>query len=194
MNGIERITARIEADGQAEIDRILADARAEAARITAHYREAAETVRTELAVKNERAAALRKGRLVNAAQMEGRKLQLAAKQAVVERAYARALEKLRNMPEGQYVKLLAALLKEASTSGSGEVIFSPQDRETAGKKAVEKANAAGGHLRVANETRPIGHGFILREGLVEVNCTFETLVRLQKEETAGTVAKKLFGE
>ena len=27
---------------------------------------------------------------------------------------------------------------------------------------------------------------------VEVNCTFETLVRLQKAETAGTVAKMLF--
>ena len=194
MNGIERITARIESDGQAESDRILADARAEAERITAHYREAAEVVRTELAAKNEKEAARRKERLVSAAQMEGRRVQLAAKQAVVECAYARALEKLQNMPEGQYVKLLAALLQKASVSGGGEVIFSPQDRETAGKKAVEKANAAGGSLHVAKETRPIGRGFVLREGRVEVNCTFETLVRLQKEETAGAVAKQLFGE
>lgn len=194
MNGIERITARIEADGQAEIDRILTEARAGAAQITARYREAAETVRAELAAKNEKAAAQRKERLINAAQMEGRKLQLAAKQTVVERAYDRALEKLQNMPEGQYVRLLAALLQEASASGGGEVIFSPQDRETAGKKAVEKANAADGSLRIADETRPISRGFILREGQTEVNCTFETLVRLQKEEAAGAVAKKLFGE
>ena len=35
MNGIEKITQRIESDAQAEIDRILGEARDEAARITA---------------------------------------------------------------------------------------------------------------------------------------------------------------
>ena len=44
------------------------------------------------------------------------------------------------------------------------------------------------------ETLPIQGGFILRSGNVEVNCTFDTLVRLQKAETAGAVAKKLFPE
>ena len=33
-----------------------------------------------------------------------------------------------------------------------------------------------------------------REERLEVNCTFDTLVRLQKAETAGAVAKKLFPE
>ena len=49
-------------------------------------------------------------------------------------------------------------------------------------------------LTVAQETLPIQGGFILRSGNVEVNCTFDTLVRLQKAETAGAVAKKLFPE
>ena len=35
-------------------------------------------------------------------------------------------------------------------------------------------------------------GFVLKNGSVEVNCTFDTLVRLQKAETAGAVAAKLF--
>ena len=38
MNGIEKITARIDADTQAEIDRILADANAQAEAIGAKYR------------------------------------------------------------------------------------------------------------------------------------------------------------
>ena len=37
-------------------------------------------------------------------------------------------------------------------------------------------------------------GFILSDGKVEVNCSFDTLVRLQKTETAGEVAKRLFSE
>ena len=45
---------------------------------------------------------------------------------------------------------------------------------------------------ISAETAPIRGGFLLRQGSVEVNCAFETLVRLQKTETAGLVARKLF--
>ena len=47
-------------------------------------------------------------------------------------------------------------------------------------KAVEKANAASGkHLTLAKDAAPIRGGFILRDRNVEVNCAFETLVRLR---------------
>lgn len=80
-----------------------------------------------------------------------------------------------------------------ASSGGGEVIFSAKDQKGAGKAAVEQANKAGRKLKVSKETRKIPGGFILRAENVEVNCAFDTLVRLQKAETAGAVAKKLFG-
>ena len=195
MNGIEKITQRIETDTQAEIDRILGDARAEADDITDRYQAQANNEAAELAAKNQKAAAEREERLVSTAQMEARKVGLAAKQEMVEKAYDLALEKLCSMPQEQYVDVLADLLLQASTTGTEEAVFSPEDREHAGKAAVEKANKASGkQLTVAQETLPIQGGFILRSGNVEVNCTFDTLVRLQKAETAGAVAKKLFPE
>ena len=36
-------------------------------------------------------------------------------------------------------------------------------------------------------------GFILSDGVVEVNCTFETLVRLQRNTLSTQVADVLFG-
>ena len=48
-------------------------------------------------------------------------------------------------------------------------------------------------LTLSGETAPIQGGFILKDGNVEVNCAFDTLVRLQKAETAGQVAQRLFG-
>lgn len=196
MNGIEKITQRIGQDTQADIDRVLADARAEAAQITAKFQAQAEAEARDLAVKNEKAAAEREERLVSVAQMEARKVTLAAKQEMVEQVYQRALEKLRAMPQEQYTAVLAALLVQASSTGAEEVVFSPEDQAKAGKAAVAKANeqlpkgAAG--LTVSKETRPIAGGFILKDNNVEVNCTFDTLVRLQRAETAGAVAKKLF--
>lgn len=195
MNGIEKITQRIESDAQAEIDRILGEARDEAARITASYRAQADAEARDLEAKNERVAAEQEERLVNAAQMKARKVQLAAKQEMVEKAYIQALDKLCAMPQERYVAVLANLLVEASSNGREEAVFSKEDREQVGKAAVEKANQISGkQLRLSEETQPIRGGFILKDKNVEVNCAFETLVRLQKAETAGAVVKKLFPE
>ena len=227
MNGIDKITQRIGADTQAEIDRILADAAAQAEAAADKFRTQAEAENRDLLAKSERAAAEREERLVSAAQMEARKTLLTAKQEMVERAYQRALEKLRSLPQEQYVELLAALLVRASSTGREEVVFSPEDREGAGKAAVARANellakeaapelplgdgvvanllnkvAAGvsafaqgtAMLAVSEETRDISGGFILKDGRIEVNCTFDALVRAEREQTVGEVAKLLFPE
>ena len=195
MNGIEKITQRIEADAQAEIDRILSEAREEADQITGRYKAQAEAEAASLAARNEKSAVEREERLVSVAQMESRKVTLAAKQEMVEKAYQLALEKLRTMPAERYTAVLADLLVQAAPDGRGEVVFAPADREGPGAAAVEQANAQlKGKLVLSAETRPLQGGFVLKNGNVEVNCTFDTLVRLQKAETAGAVAKKLFPE
>ena len=56
---------------------------------------------------------------MSVAQMEARKVTLAAKQEMVEQAYQRALEKLCALPEEQYTAVLAALLVQASSTGAG---------------------------------------------------------------------------
>lgn len=50
-----------------------------------------------------------------------------------------------------------------------------------------------GELTLSQETRSIQGGFVLVNGDVEVNCTFETLVRLRRGTMAGETAKLLFG-
>ena len=195
MNGIEKITQRIETDAQAEIDRILSAAREEADQITGRYKAQADAEAASLAARNEKSAAEREERLVSVAQMEARKVQLAAKQEMVEKAYDLALEKLCAMPDARYTEVLAGLLVQASSNGREEAIFSPEDRERVGKAAVDKANAASGkQLKLSQETRPLKGGFVLRDENIEVNCTFDTLVRLEKAETTGAVVKKLFPE
>ncbi|WP_325201265.1 V-type ATP synthase subunit E [Oscillibacter sp.] len=193
MNGIEKITQRISADAQAEIDRVLGEARAEAEKIAAKYQAQADAEAADLDARNKKAAAEREERLAGTAQMEARKAALAAKQEMVEKAYDLALRKLCSLPEEKYAAVLAELLVQASSTGKEEVIFSEADRRKVGKAAVEKANKDGGKkLTLSGETRSIPGGFILRSENVEVNCAFDTLVRLQKAETAGEVVKKLF--
>ena len=193
MNGLDRITSRIEAEAQGEIDSILDAGKAETQRVVDDWRARIDAEARALKAKNERAAAEREERLKSAAEMDARKTILQAKQELVEEAYALALDKLCKMPDKEKIPLLAELLARASSTGTEEAVFSAADAKGAGKKAVDQANAASGkHLRLSKQTAPIRGGFILRDNNVEVNCAFETLVRLQKTETAGAVAKMLF--
>ena len=192
MNGIEKITQRIAADAQVEIDRLLADAQAQAQDIAARSSAQAEAERADWKACNAQLAAEREARLISAAQMEAKKVVLATRQELLEQAYAKALQALCAMPDQEYTKTLAALLAEAAPDGTGSVIFSDDVKKRIGAETVALANQKlKGSLTLAEETRPMPGGFILSRGNVEVNCTFETLVRLQKAETAGAVLKTL---
>lgn len=193
MNGIEKITRRLNENAQAEISEILDAAAAAVRNVNEHYASLAAGETAELRARNEKAAAECRERLVSAAQAEARKTILAAKQELVECAYARALEKLCTLSGEAYTEMLAALMRQAMPGGGGEVIFSPKDQK-AGKAAVRLANQkSGGTLTVSGETRPMKGGLILRNGRVEINCTFETLIRLERQASAGIVAERLFG-
>ena len=192
MNGIERIIARIEEDAQAEIDALMEKAREEAAGVEETFRREAEAEAAALAVKAQKAAAEREDRMVSSAQMEKRRRLLAARQQMVEQVYETALEELCTLPHAAYVEILTALLLRASANGKEEVIFSKADRERVGEEAIAAANTRGKQLILSEETRPIRGGFILKSGRVEINCSFEMLLQLQKSQSGAEVAAILF--
>lgn len=194
MDGIEKITAKIAADAQAEIDALTAEAQAEAGAIAAESKAKADALGASLKEKGKKAAAEREERVASVAQLDARNAALAAKQRMLDKAFDRALEKLCSLEDDAYIDLLARLLVKASVTGSEQVAFNQPDRTRVGKAAVTKANEllGSGSLTLAAGTRPIRGGFILVSGRVETNCAFETLVRLEKTNMAGEVAKLLF--
>ncbi|OUN24344.1 V-type ATP synthase subunit E [Pseudoflavonifractor sp. An85] len=196
MNGIEKIIDRISGDAQREIDEVLAQARAEAAEITAKYQAQAQAEADEILTRGEKAAAERGERLASVAQLECRKEVLRAKQEVIDEAFQLAMDKLVALPQAEYVALLVDLAVQAAAKGTEKLIFSPADRAQVGKAVVVGANQKlgnKGQLTLSEETRPMKGGFILSDGRVEVNCTFDTLVRLQRGTLSTQVADVLFG-
>ncbi|HIY20875.1 MAG TPA: hypothetical protein H9841_03105 [Candidatus Flavonifractor merdigallinarum] len=194
MNGIEKITQRMADDAQREIDEIQAAAQAQADEITKNFQAQAEKEAREIVERGRRNADEREQRLASVAQLEARKMELAAKQEMLDQAFGQALEQLSNLPEGEYVDLLASLAVKASTTGREAVILSKKDRTRYGKQVVTQANERlkDGHLTLSEQTRAIKGGLILADGDVEVNCTFETLVRLQRSTLEREVAGVLF--
>ncbi|WP_283114949.1 V-type ATP synthase subunit E family protein [Intestinimonas timonensis] len=204
MNGIEKITGQIDADVQKEIGAALDQARAQAKEIEARYESQAQTQGEALRRKGEQDAALRRERLVDVARLEARKTLLAAKQDMVGQAFDLALKKLLELPDQEYIALLAKLAVAASRTGREQVILSQKDRSRYGKQAVTMANdmlakkagpraaESAGMLTLAGESRPMAGGLILRDGRVETNCSFEVLIHLQRDALSAEVARVLF--
>ena len=227
MEGIEKITAKIAEDAQAEVSRLMAETDEKVKAIQTSAAAQAQQEANEIVEKGRMAASERLERLSSAAQMERRKLELAAKQEVLGEAFDLALSKLCALPEKDYIDLLTKLALEASSSGKERLIFSQKDRNKVGKQVVIAANEAlvkertpalpeevtkskvgafvdklvhsttaavtgAGMLTLAEETRDIQGGFIMVDGDVEINCAFETLVRLQREKLERKVADALF--
>ena len=195
MNGIEKITGRINDDAQREIDASAAQAKSEADAITARYEAQAEKEAAEILARGKANADERVERLASVAELEAKKMTLAAKQEVLDRAFDKALQDLTQLSEEKYVALLAALAVKAASTGNEKIILSPADRSRYGVKVAEMANSAlgkQGKLTLSEETRDIKGGLLLSDGDVEVNCAFETLVRLTRNQIAGDVAKVLF--
>ena len=227
MDGMEKITARIQEDADREIAAMNARTDEQIAALQAQAQAQADKERGELLARGERAAAERLERLKSAAQME-RKLELAARQEVLTEAFDQALERLCTLPDEEYIQLLTALVLRAVTTGREQLIFSQKDRSRIGKAVVVAANEAlvkevapelpdsltdskvgaflgkmvnsataqitgTGLLTLSEETRPIRGGFILVDGPVEVNCSFEAMLRLQREKLEKPAAEILFG-
>ena len=198
MTGIENITGKIQADAQAQIDQVNQAADAQVAQIQAGYQKRVQQETSEILRKGKTAAEEREQRLISAAQMESKKMILAAKQEILEEAFTLALDKLCKLSEKETIDLLASLIVKASSTGSEQVILNTSDRTRYGVKACEKANsqlkAAGrqGKITLSEQTRDIRGGLLLKSGAVEVNCAYETLVRLVRSEVTGEVSKVLF--
>ena len=195
MKGIEKITARIENDGRAETSQMLKEAEDKAAAVLAEYKAKAEA-ETAAAVEAGKAAAQRQAeRLESAAHMEAKKQFLAAKQACLDEAFAKAHKQLLALPDDKYAELLAKMAVKASATGKEEVLLNAKDRKRVGEQVVAKANELlrrKGKLTLAEDTRPMEGGLTLRSGSVEVNCAFETELRVLRDDMASEIAAILF--
>lgn len=227
MNGIEKITARIEQDTNAEIAALLKEAEEKAAAVRSQYEAEVRAEAEKAAEDCKKAAVERLERLEGAAEMEARKMRLAAKQACIEKAFTQAEQRLTSLPEADYVELLARMAVRSAKTGREEIIMNARDREAVGAKVVARANAllakaaapdmpselkeskAGNlltkvvtgasallqgtaMLTLSPETREMDGGLTLKDGKVEINCAFETQLRMLRETMAADVARMLF--
>jgi len=195
MKGIEKIVARLEADTKAEIDALNAETAARCEEIRSEYSEKAQAEYDAIIKAGTEACAAQKERLAGAADMEARKHLLTFKQHLVSETFKAATKQLCELPKAEYVRFLASLAAKATVYGTEELVFNARDAKEVGREVAKSANAMlgeKGHLTVAEETREMPGGVIIKQGDIETNCAIDMLVSMQRSELASQVAEVLF--
>lgn len=126
------------------------------------------------------------------AELDARKLLLAAKAQVLDSVYAKMLEKLRNLDKEQYSALIFSMLENAK---DGDVVtVSEREKDIVTKESLaDFAKKKGISLTLADKFGDFDGGVIISENGVDNNFTLEVEVALLREQTETKIAKEIFG-
>lgn len=126
------------------------------------------------------------------AELDARKLLLAAKTQVLDSVYAKTLEKLRNLGKEQYSALIFSMLENAN---DGDVVtVSEREKDIVTKESLaDFAKKKGISLTLADKFGDFDGGVIISENGVDNNFTLEVEVALLREQTETKIAKEIFG-
>jgi V/A-type H+-transporting ATPase subunit E len=132
-------------------------------------------------------------RKVSSGELQERKMILGAKQEAVKKSFNIALEKLSTMPKDKYINFLVNEILN-NTNCEGEIVLNEADKVNIGEELVNTVNDKLNDTKVvlSNNTVKTRGGFILKNGDIEVNSTFEALLSSIKEGLTFEVANALF--
>lgn len=198
MSGAEKLKDKIMEEARLQAEAILKKAEDEAAALIDAAEKEAAAKREEIIEKAKLEAVEVKKRLIAVSELESRKQKLKAKQEMVDEAFSKALDKLGKLPQVEYQTILSEMIVNSITSGDEEIILRPSDKTQLSRDFIDDINkklaAKGikGNVRLSEESRDIKSGFILKSGDIEINNSFEAIIRMKRDEIEPDVIKMLF--
>lgn len=195
-------------NAQAILDKILQDAkesasatlrdaddRAKEMEAAADKRIAAARAKTEAQARQDAEAAT--ARMQRMAELDERKLLLADKRRMMDRAFELALAKMKAMPAKQARAFLLDALTELAEGGETLIVGADNDgwmddRFLQDANAALAAKGKTAALTLGSEKRKGVSGLILAKHDTEINCTYEAFLTSERLEMEAQVAQTLF--
>lgn len=196
------------ADALKLIDKIISDAQRDA---QSHWQEA-EQKKRDLKEKTNRIIEKRKAEIERMANdsirenqkrleavydLEHRKQLLAAKQDIMAKTKARALDRLCSLDKTAYLKLMRQRLLVCASRGEGGIIVSSKEKHIDDaflsdvNSSLKKASGKG-EIKLLPEKRSIRGGFIYVNGGLEIDVSLEALLEEVWQQRETDIAAVLF--
>lgn len=198
MAGIDNLRNKILKDNEDRAKKVENDADAMAEETLLKARNKADEIISNMKVKAERDGQERKERLMSRAQLDARNEILLAKQDAIDMVFQNSADRIKQMKDKEYFEFIEKILIDNVSTGEEEIIFSERDKTRIQPSFItmlnDKLNAMGkkGLLKISDETRDIGSGFILTHGGLEINCSIESQIILLRDSLEGDIANLLF--
>lgn len=188
----EAIVEKIISDAHLKADSIVAEANAKADEIISAAAEECKEYMYSFKSETDKMIFDVDARTKTVAELDARKLTLAAKTKVLDVVYERTLENLRNLDKEAYSALVFGMLENAK---DGDVVtISKREKDIVTKESLaEFAKKKGIKLTLADQFGDFDGGIVLGGNGVDKNFTFEVEVALLKEQTEAKTAKEIFG-
>ena len=188
----EAIVEKIISDAHLKADSIVAEANAKADEIISAAAEECKEYMYSFKSETDKMIFDVDARTKTVAELDARKLTLAAKTKVLDVVYERTLENLRNLDKEAYSALVFGMLENAK---DGDVVtISKREKDIVTKESLaEFAKKKGIKLTLAEQLGDFDGGIVLGGNGVDKNFTFEVEVALLKEQTEAKTAKEIFG-
>ena len=194
---LEKILERIERDARNEADRIKSRASAAADEIIKKAQAEAKELKAQLLEDARSEAEQRKQRIVSTAHLDLRKALLAERQEAIDAAFREAVEALLNMETEEYRGIIKNMILPNVQTGDEEIILSDRDKAGLGEDLLEEINrqliesGKRGNLTISQDTYNMLGGFVLRRGKIELNSSFESLLKSSRADLESEVSKIL---
>jgi V/A-type H+-transporting ATPase subunit E len=192
----EQVIEKILSEAKATADGIVAEAKDKASAAQSDLEKSLGEFRQETTKLAETAGKERKEQMLARARMRLQKDYLAAKCDLLNEVFDKAVERIKQLSDTEYLTFIESLMVKAVETGSEEVMIGKNETRITDNfiKQVNRKLGTGfkGNLLLASEKANISGGFILRRGKVRINVSTDVLVKQARENLEMELAQDLF--
>lgn len=198
MSGYEKIKERILDDARLTAKIGIERAEGEAAIIIKNAQKEAIDSKNQIITKAKNEALEVRKRMIAIAELEIRKQKLRERHEIIEHVFEEALNKLCSLPDSSYQQILVDMIVNAVETGNEEVVLSERDKARLNTDFIVSINnklkdkGIQSDIKLSDNSANIRGGFILKIGNVEMNSSFETLIRMKRDILESEIFTYLF--
>lgn len=186
------IKNKIQADANAEAERIIENAKAQADEINKETDSRIQEIKDfyKERFNKEKPEILNRREIV--AKLDVEKIELGVKQSLIQNAFDEALKSLTSLSKDKYLGFVEALLDQAVETGQEEILLGESEKKITKEWINTYNDKKGKKLVLSKDKLPISGGFVLRNENISTNCSFEMLLNWIREDLEADVVKRLF--
>ncbi|MDE6834083.1 MAG: H(+)-transporting ATPase [Ruminococcus sp.] len=194
MSGIDSIINIIDSRGRQNENNIIRTAEEKALAIEEDGDQKAETAYNEYMKKSLAKAETSFRNACNSVDAGNRRKLLECKVEIINTAIENIINRLENLPDGEYFDMILRLAGKRLHTGAGEMFFSKKDLARLPENFHGKiSEISGNKVKISDIPADIDNGFILKYGLISENCNFREIIESEKDRIRDILAGILFG-